>query len=111
MLRARAGALSVEEGWSDLWEGIQRHCQGDGPSLRSESERLRQTYHYSRVYWGGACLAMLIDVEIRHKSRGKRSLDDVLVELRTRSLKEPLDEEAVIEVLEQATTTGRVRGY
>lgn len=111
VLRARAGALSVEEGWSDLWEGIQRHCQGDGPSLRSESERLRQTYHYSRVYWGGACLAMLIDVEIRHKSRGKRSLDDVLVELRTRSLKEPLDEEAVIEVLEQATTTGRVRGY
>jgi hypothetical protein len=86
VLRARAGALTAEEAWSDLWDGVRKYCQPAGTSLQSESARLRQTYHYTRVYWGGACLALLLDVEIRTRSRGQRSLDDVMRELRAQSL-------------------------
>ena len=91
VLRGRARALSVEETWSDLWDGFYRHCQKEGPSLRTESAQLRRTHHYTRVYWGGACLLALVDIDIRMESHGKRSLDDVLKELRRRSLEQPLD--------------------
>lgn len=111
VLRARAGALTAEEAWSDLWDGVRKYCQPAGTSLQSESARLRQTYHYTRVYWGGACLALLLDVEIRTRSRGQRSLDDVMRELRAQSLRKQLDEAAVIAVLSRATSPALVRRY
>ncbi len=111
VLRGRARALSVEETWSDLWDGFYRHCQKEGPSLRTESAQLRRTHHYTRVYWGGACLLALVDIDIRMESHGKRSLDDVLKELRRRSLEQPLDEEDVIRFLELSTKKGLVSRY
>ncbi|MBL8632329.1 MAG: hypothetical protein JNM40_03835 [Myxococcales bacterium] len=111
VLRGRSRALSVEETWSDLWDGFYRHCQTDGPSLRTESEQLRRTHRYSRVYWGGACMLALVDIEIRIRSKGKRSLDDVLRELRKKSLVQPLDEDDVISALEHATTKGLLTRY
>lgn len=111
VLRGRAGALSVEETWSDLWEGFYRHCQTDGPSLRTESAQLRRTHHYTRVYWGGACMLALIDIDIRIRSQGKRSLDDVLREMRRKSLTQPLDEDDVIRSFTQATMQGLLTRY
>ena len=111
VLRVRGGALSSEEAWSELWESMQRNCQPKGTSLATESEQLRQTFHYPRVYWGGACLALLLDVEIRIRSHGKRSLDDAMRELRARSLTGRLDEEAVIAGLGRDITPALVRRY
>ena len=103
VLRARAGVLGSADAWGDLWDGLRRFCQPDeGSSLKRESDRLRSSYHYTRVYWGGACLAFLSDVAIRERSRGKQSLDDLLRELRRRSLREPLDEDEIIAALDKA---------
>jgi hypothetical protein len=111
ILRARLGALTAKEAWSDLWDGFRRHCQPDGTSLETESANLHKTYRYTRVYWGGACLAFLLDVEIRKKSQGKRSLDDVMRSLRKQSLHTRLDEESVLEGLGQASSPALVRRY
>ncbi len=111
VLRARAGAMTAQETWSDLWDGLNRHCQPNGTSLQSESENLRQSHRYTRVYWGGACLALLCDVEIRKRSHGQRSLDDVMRELRQQSLHKRLDEDAVIAALGKATSPALVRRY
>lgn len=111
VLRARTGAMTAQETWSDLWDGLNRHCQPSGTSLQSESENLRKTHRYTRVYWGGACLALLFDVEIRKRSQGQRSLDDVMRELRKQSLRKRLDEDAVIAALGQATAPSLVQRY
>lgn len=111
VLRARVGALTAQETWSDLWDGFNRHCQPSGTSIATESANLRKTHHYTRVYWGGACVAMLLDVEIRKKSQGKRTLDDVMRSLRQQSLHGRLDEDAVIEGLGKASSPALVRRY
>ncbi len=36
------------------------------------------THTWGRTYWGGALFFFLADVEIRERSRGRRSLDDAL---------------------------------
>jgi hypothetical protein len=103
VLRARGRMLGTTAAWADLWDGFRRFCQPTGgASLKDESDRLRSTHHYTRVYWGGACVAFLTDVAIRERSQGKKSLDDVLRELRVRSLREPLREDEIIAALDEA---------
>lgn len=112
VLRARLGTMDRTAAWGDLWDGFRRLCQPeDGTSLREESIRLRYSFRYTRVYWGGACVAFLADVAIRERSHGQRSLDDVLRELRTRSLREPLDEDEVLAALDEAAGGKLVSGY
>lgn len=102
VLMARGGAKSSVDGWSALYEGFEDHCQPEGGrSLAKDSANLRRTYRFSRVYWGGACLAFRLDVAIRE--RGNRDgLDGVMRELRRRGLEAPLDEDEVIEALDAA---------
>jgi hypothetical protein len=103
VLRARMGGMTAAAAWGDLWDGARRFCQpAAGASLADESEALRRTYRYTRVYWGGACVAMLVDIAIRERSRGRSSLDDVLRSLRQQSLRRPLGEADVIAALDQA---------
>jgi len=112
VLRARAGTVSATAAWGDLWDGFRRLCQPeDGSSLREESARLRYSYRYTRVYWGGACVAFLADIAIRERSRGRQSLDDVMRELRVRSLREPLDEDEVLAALDEAAGGKQVSGF
>lgn len=112
VLRARLGAMSTTAAWGDLWDGFRRLCQPeDGASLKEESIRLRYSFRYTRVYWGGACVAFLADVAIRERSHGQKSLDDVMRELRTRSLREPLDEDEVLAALDEAAGGKLVSGY
>ncbi|HPH29101.1 MAG TPA: hypothetical protein PLA87_19765 [Pseudomonadota bacterium] len=104
VLRGRAGMLPAAETWGDLWDGFRRFCQpSGGRSLAEESAQLRYTYRYTRVYWGGACLAFFADVAIRKHSRGKQSLDDVLRALRAQSLTSSLTEEEALTALEAAS--------
>jgi hypothetical protein len=102
VLRARAGAVSAEDAWGDLHDGFRRFCQPEGGvSLGEESHQLYSTHHYVRVYWGGACLAFLTDAAIRERSHGQRSLDDVLLELRRKSVSTQLDEADVVAALDK----------
>lgn len=101
VLRVRAGALTPEQAFGDLYDGFRRFCQPqDGVALAEESQQLRSTHRYNRVYWGGACLAFIADAAIRERSHGQRSLDAVLLELRRLSLDKPLREAEVLKALD-----------
>ena len=102
ILRMRAHVMSAEDGFGDLYDGFRRFCQPESlVSIGEESRQLPDTHRYTRVYWGGACVAFLADVAIRARTAGKRSLDDAMLKLRRQSLDAPLDEAAIIAVLDE----------
>ncbi len=68
ILRGRAGMVDEHEAWYNLAEGFGRGRRaGTGRSLRQESADMRETHAYHRVYWAGAAMAFLADVELRQK--------------------------------------------
>lgn len=74
VLRARAGSQSAEAAWRALDDGLRRGArEGTGRTLREESRAMHASRAYTRVYWAGAALALLLDVELR--ARGLGSLD------------------------------------
>lgn len=75
VLRARTGLRSQEAALRALDAGFGRGRADvrDG-SLARASRRMSQTHAYSWVYWGGAALAMLLDVTLRSADAGA-SLD------------------------------------
>jgi hypothetical protein len=48
-------------------------------SLASASADMHHLGGYGRVYWGGAALALDLDLSIRRASGGRRSLDDLVI--------------------------------
>ncbi len=78
VLRARVGAYSEAEAWRKLLEGFDR---GRGDNLGrfddslSDAIRHRGSNFLMRMYWSGAAIALLADIELR--ARGS-SLDAVL---------------------------------
>jgi len=66
VLRARAGLISPEEAYQRLLDGFERgRNNGGGRTLREDSARMHERRAYFRVYWAGAALAFLTDVEAR----------------------------------------------
>jgi hypothetical protein len=80
VLRARAGLQPVETAWRRILSGSKKGDSMD-ISLERGAATMYETYHFAPVYWGGAAVMLLADVELRQKSNGARSLDDVLMEL------------------------------
>lgn len=78
LLLARAGRYSEETGWRKLVEGFGRGRESV-PSLSpnaaaADGERSTRM----KIYWSGAALALIADVELRRRSAGRESLDTVL---------------------------------
>lgn len=78
ILLTRAGAYDAERMWQNLYAGFERGRKSH-PEL-SPNEATSGSIRSSRmkVYWSGAALALLADVELRERSNGEESLDDVL---------------------------------
>jgi len=72
LARARAGTLTVEEVWAGLVKGLPNGL----PQARDLG--LDRTHTWGRTYWGGALFCFLADLEIRERTRNRRSLDDAL---------------------------------
>ncbi len=102
ILRSRSGALPAAEMWSDLADMAREHCDFDEP-LADASRALRKTHHFREVYWGGACACLRIDLSIRARSAGRRSLDDELRALVAAGKEGDLTEEALLAHLDAAT--------
>ena len=104
VLRARAGAQSPDAMWDDLLDGLRRFCapEGKGPFLHRIQQLMRDR-EYMDYYWGATCWAFRLDVAVRQRSQGRRSLDDVIRELRTVSMVERLDEPGLRAFLDKAT--------
>jgi predicted metalloprotease with PDZ domain len=79
VLRARHGLLPPMQAWRNLADGFRRgRASGTGRTLQRESASMHDTHAYKRVYWSGAAFALELDVRLRKRSGGRRSLDTVL---------------------------------
>jgi hypothetical protein len=72
LARARAGTLPAEEVWAGLVKGLPNGLPQAG------DRGLDRTHTWGRTYWGGALFCFLADLEIRERTRNRRSLDDAL---------------------------------
>ncbi|HEY8211832.1 MAG TPA: hypothetical protein VIG99_30330 [Myxococcaceae bacterium] len=72
VVRARAGALPAQKVWSDLVDGLPKG------ELRSSEEGLDDAPRWGPTYWGGALFWLKLDLEIRRRSKGERSLREAL---------------------------------
>lgn len=75
ILLARSGAYDEERAWQKLWTGLDRGSKSmpDFSPNAVASERNRGGR--MKLYWSGAALALLADVEWRRRSDGEESLD------------------------------------
>jgi hypothetical protein len=80
VLRVRAGLLPQEQAWRRLYEGAQLGRETD-QSLTQETRMMAYAGNYQRVYWAGAAIALMADVELRRKTDGRVTLDQVLASL------------------------------
>ncbi|MCA9641532.1 MAG: hypothetical protein KC492_12590 [Myxococcales bacterium] len=75
VIRARVGNKSEQEVWNEfahqMWKGLD--------AMRSTG--LEGTQDYDAVYWGGALVCLLADIEARRQSAGRFGLEDGLREV------------------------------
>ena len=84
VLRARAGLNDAQSAWNRLHAGFERGIRGTqhGRSLAQTSETMMRDRSFMRVYWSGAAIALLADVELRRRSAGAQSMDTALAAFR-----------------------------
>jgi hypothetical protein len=83
IMRTRMGHRSEADGWRELSQAFDRGRRGGrGMTLEKTSANMMNTFAFQRVYWGGAAIAFEIDVIMRLESRGERTFDDAMRELR-----------------------------
>ena len=109
VLRARDGRLSETQAWQRLYDGFKRGENGTrGGSLAQATRKGRGST--MRVYWSGAALMLMADMQLRETTDGRQSLDTALQSLsaccmangktwRARELFERLDELTGTEIL------------
>jgi len=109
VLRARDGRLSETQAWQKLYEGFKRGENGTyGGSLAQATRNGRAST--MRVYWSGAALMLMADMQLRTTTNGLHSLDTALASLsgccmsngitwRARDLFNQLDELTGTEIL------------
>lgn len=78
VLLARSGAYDQELAWQKIVSGLKRGAASQpGLSPNQAADRGRRGARM-KVYWSGAALALMADVELRERSGGRESLDTVL---------------------------------
>lgn len=75
VLRAREGSITTEEAFASLAAGMRRGARGASTSVRAAADDMHASRDYLHVYWGGAAIALWLDVTLR--ARGS-SLDEAL---------------------------------
>jgi hypothetical protein len=78
VLLARAKRYEVQRAWQKLHEGFERGRRSRPELSPNEASRRGVGAATMKIYWSGAVLALLADVELRERSDGRESLDDVL---------------------------------
>jgi hypothetical protein len=82
VLRARDGRISERTAWNKLYAGFQRGMKATRRENSGAFEsRSRTGWSTMRVYWGGAAIWFLADVELRRRSNGQQTVDTVLDQL------------------------------
>ncbi len=80
IMRARDGRLSEREAWDKLLAGFERGRRDvtSNRTLAEEASGMSRNGSYKRVYWSGAAMLFLADVELRKRTDGQHTLDTAL---------------------------------
>jgi hypothetical protein len=81
VLMARAGHYTQEVAWRRLHDGLERGRESRPDLSLNEAAASGIRYARMKVYWSGAAIALLADIELRKRSGGTESLDTVLGQL------------------------------
>ena len=82
VLRARIGLLSERQAWQKLYDGFRRGQKNTGVGSLRDASRSRQRHaNAMRIYWSGAAIALMADVELRRRTDGQWTLDKVIASL------------------------------
>lgn len=72
IIRARAGWRTEESVWEEFRRAMPRGLEAIG------AKGLEQAQDFAEVYWGGAIVVLMADIEIRKKTAGQRGIEDGL---------------------------------
>jgi hypothetical protein len=78
VLLARAGRYSPDEAWRKIGDGLERGRQSAPHLSPGEAAAAAERNNRMKIYWSGAALALIADIELRQRSGGRESLDVVL---------------------------------
>jgi hypothetical protein len=70
--RAQVGQLPVAEMWREFIRDMPKGEPADG------DQGLDRTHTWGRTYWGGALFCLVADVNIRERTKNRKSLQDAL---------------------------------
>jgi len=83
VLLTRAGNYEPQFAWQKLHDGLNRGRTARPDLSPNEAASRSASGARMKVYWSGAALALLADVELRQRSGGRESLDVVLDRFQT----------------------------
>jgi predicted metalloprotease with PDZ domain len=78
VLLARAGRYTQRYTWQKLFDGLERGRESVPGLSPNDAASGDERNSRMKVYWSGAALALLADVELRRRSNGEQTLDAVL---------------------------------
>jgi len=80
VLRARRGVISERAAWQKLYEGFRRGLEATDRrrTLVETAEQGGRRGAVMRIYWSGAAIALIADVQLREQTDGRQSLDSAL---------------------------------
>lgn len=78
VLLARSGAYDERSAWQKIVAGLERGRAARPDLSPNEAAAERRRGARMKIYWSGAALALMADVELRRRSNGRDSLDAVL---------------------------------
>ncbi len=81
VLLARAGQYDEQRAWQKLYEGFERGRRSRPELSPNEAARRGVGAATMKIYWSGAIIALMADVELRRRSGGNESLDAALDQL------------------------------
>ncbi|MEM9684245.1 MAG: hypothetical protein AAF942_13325, partial [Pseudomonadota bacterium] len=78
VLLARSGTYDQATAWQKIITGLRRGADSQPSLSPNEAATRGRRGARMKVYWSGAALALMADVELRARSEGRESLDTVL---------------------------------
>ena len=78
VLLARSGTYDSQHAWQKLYEGFERGRKSRPELSPNEAAEGGIRAGLMKIYWSGAAIALMADVELRERSAGRESLDTVL---------------------------------
>lgn len=81
VLLTRAGQYDERRAWQKLHDGFERGRNSRPELSPNQAARRGVGEATMKIYWSGAIIALMADVELRRRSGGRESLDSVLEQL------------------------------